>query len=343
MTLAHQPGLRNSVLAGVQAGVATAIALPLVLLSPWSHLVGFASLGALVALFGRFAPQLDRNRVLFLCAVCQVFAVCSMSAIAWVGAPVFLQLAALALFCGAFLFVVVNWGFGPPGALIFVFAAAASMGADLTFVQVMERTVATAAVAGLAWAICALTEVLRRNDPELFPVAAMLLPIRHLLAMSARATVGAAIAVFASHALGAHHPAWAAMGALAVLQGNQLHVNMNRALQRTVGTLVGAVLAWVLLVQAPSAAVIIGALVALQILTELVIGANYALGQVLVTPMALLMTPLAAPHSEGAAMAPERVLDTLLGAAVGICIAVLLSSVDDRRTLAKTQEKARKQ
>src|SRR5690606_22629443 len=154
----------------------------------------------------------------------------------------------------------------------------------------------------LAWAICAATETLRDNDPEVLPASAPSLPRRHLLAMAARATVGAAIAVFASHALGAHHPAWAAMGALAVLQGNHLHVNMNRARQRTVGTLVGAVLAWVLLVQDPSAGVIIGALVALQILTEIVIGANYALGQVLVTPMALLMTHLAAPHSEGAAM-----------------------------------------
>lgn len=105
------------------------------------------------------------------------------------------------------------------------------------------------------------------------------------------------------------------MGALAVLQGTHLHINMNRALQRTVGTTVGAVLAWLLLIQDPSVWILIAVLVALQILTE-VIGANYALGQV-VTPMALLMTllmtHLAAPQAGGPAMAPERVLDTLLG------------------------------
>lgn len=101
------------------------------------------------------------------------------------------------------------------------------------------------------------------------------------------------------------------MGALAVLQATHLHINMNRALQRTVGTTVGAVLAWLLLIQDPSVWILIAVLVALQILTE-VIGANYALGQV-VTPMALLMTHLAAPQAGGPAMAPERVLDTLLG------------------------------
>jgi uncharacterized membrane protein YccC len=131
------------------------------------------------------------------------------------------------------------------------------------------------------------------------------------------------------------------MGALAVLQGTHLHINMNRALQRTVGTTVGAVLAWALLIQDPSVWMLIAVLVALQVLTEMVIGANYALGQVLVTPMALLMTHLAAPQAGGPQMAPERVLDTLLGAAVGICIAVLLSSIDDRRRLAEHQEKPR--
>lgn len=71
----------------------------------------------------------------------------------------------------------------------------------------------------------------------------------------------------------------------------------------------------------------------LQILTEIVIGLNYGLGQVLVTPMALLMTHLAAPAAD-ASLAPERVADTLLGALIGIVIAVALSTLEDRRQLA---------
>lgn len=73
------------------------------------------------------------------------------------------------------------------------------------------------------------------------------------------------------------------MGALVVLQGAHLHINMNRAMQRTLGTMVGAVLAWVLLSQQPSVWVVIAVLVALQVATEMVIGSNYALGQVLVS------------------------------------------------------------
>lgn len=336
MGLAKQPSIRNSALAGLQAAVTAAIALPVVWLSPWPHLIGFAALGALVALFGRFASERDRNRILFLCALCQVFAVFSMSLVAWLGAPMIVQLALLALACGAFLFIGLTGGFGAPGPLIFVFAAAASMATDLTLEQVLERTAATAIIAALAWLICALSEALRRHPTADRPFPAEpQLPVRHRLNMAIRATVGAAIAVFASYALGALHPAWAAMGALAVLQGTHLHINVNRALQRMAGTSVGALLAWLMLIQEPSVWTIIAALVALQFLTELVIGANYALGQVLVTPMALLMTHLAAPQAGGAEMAPERVLDTILGATVGIIIAILLSSIDDRRQLAE--------
>lgn len=342
-TLARQPSLRNAFLAGLQAAVAVAIALPLTLMSPFAHLVGFVSLGALVALFGRFAPGKRRLGVLVLCALCQVLAVFTMSFIAWLGAPAVAQLAILAIGCGVFLFVSVKCKFGPPGVLIFVFASAASMATNLTAIDVLERTGATAAAAVLALAICAASEAFRHHpsaerpfpsDPDL--------PVLDLTLMALRAAVGSAAAVFASHALGAHHPAWAAMGALAILQGTHLHINMNRALQRMAGTTVGAVLAWLVLAQDPSAWVLVAILVALQLVTELVIGTNYALGQMFVTPMALLMTYLAAPTVSGPEMAPERVLDTIVGATVGITIAVLLSSIDDRQRLAEHQRSRRK-
>lgn len=341
LSLSPQPSLRNATLAGLQAGITAAIALSLFQLSPWSHLIGYAALGALVALFGRFAPSRRRLRILFLCGVCQVLAVFVMSAAAWLGAPMALQLLLLALGCGLFLFVSVTGGFGAPGPLIFVFAAGASMSASLDFGQVVERTAATAAVAALAWLVCLASEVFRHlPSPERPFPAEPERPLGHRLAAAARSSVGAGIAIFLSFAFGANHPAWAAMGALAVMQGSHLHITMNRALQRMAGTLVGAVFAWILLMQDPSVWTVIAALAGLQLLTEMVIGVNYAFGQVLVTPMALLMTYLAAAGTVGPEMAPERVLDTFLGAAVGIGMAVLLSTLDDRTHLAAHRNSA---
>lgn len=94
LALSSQPSLRNSALAGVQA----AIALPLIWLSPWSHLIGFAALGALVALFGRFAPSESRSRIILSSAILQVLAVFTMSAAAWMGASTAAQLALLRSF-----------------------------------------------------------------------------------------------------------------------------------------------------------------------------------------------------------------------------------------------------
>ena len=73
--------------------------------------------------------------------------------------------------------------------------------------------------------------------------------------------------------------------------------------------------------------------VVLQVVTEVVIGFNYALGLVFVTPMALLMTSLAAPAA-AASMPMARVLDTALGALVGVAFALVFSTLDDRVHLA---------
>jgi len=259
-----------------------------------------------------------------------------MSVAAWLGTPVSVQLLMLALACGLFLFVSVTCRFGPPGPLIFVFAAGASMSAGLGFEQVVERPAATAIVAALDGIVCVASEALRHKPSadRQFPVEPVR-PLAHRLLAAAQIAAGAGSAILVSYAFGANHPAWAAMGALAVMQGAHLHITMSRALQRMAGTFVGAILAWALLTHNPSIWIVIAILAGLQLLTEMVIGINYAFGQVLVTPMALLMTYLGTAQTVGAEIAPERVLDTMLGALVGIVLAVLFSTIDDRRHLAE--------
>lgn len=113
--LAPQPGLRNSALAGCQAALTAMVALPLIHLSPFSHLIGYASLGTLVALFGRFAPPSKRGGIVFACALLQTLMVFIMSAFAWAGAPLELQILLLAAACGFFFIVSTAGQFGPQG------------------------------------------------------------------------------------------------------------------------------------------------------------------------------------------------------------------------------------
>lgn len=336
LTLARQPSLRNAALAGSQAALTLAIALPLVHLSPWHGLTGFAALGALVALFGRFAPEGQRARVLLQSGALQVLAVLSMSLAVWLGLSANGQLTLLALASGVLFFATTTWRLGPPGVLIFVFAAGAAMGHPVTLPEIFGRVAATGLVAVLAWAVCTLTEVLRHaaGPDRPLPVEPVR-PLGHRLTASARVVLGAGIAAFASDMAGAAHPAWAAMGAIVVIQGPFLHVSMSRALQRMAGTVAGALLVWLILQADPSFWVLIAVLAMLQITTELIIGTNYGLGQILVTPMALLMSYLAMPQASGAAMASERVLDTLAGVVIGMLVAIVLSTLDDRAHLAR--------
>jgi hypothetical protein len=83
LLLAPQSVWSNSALAGLQAGLVVLIALPLVHLSPWPAMIGYGALGALVTLFGRFAPKARRSGILIQCALWQVLAVLSMSLGHW--------------------------------------------------------------------------------------------------------------------------------------------------------------------------------------------------------------------------------------------------------------------
>jgi hypothetical protein len=332
-----------SFVAGGQVALTTLIALPIVHFSPWSHLIGYASLGALAALFGRFAPESQRNGIVFRCAFWLVFAVFSMSLATWLGTPMLLQIAILALECGLYFWVATAGSFGPPGPLIFIFAASASMGDRISSNHLIEATVATALGAALAFTVCAVTERFRaRLRAGLVLPSDPVPPISERLSSVGRIVIASAVAALVALALGAEHPAWAAMGALAVLQASRLHVTMNRSLQRMVGTTVGALLVGLVLAQSPSIWLVFGLLLLLMIATEIVIGTNYGLGQILVTPMALLMTYLANPQFTGDGMICERIWDTLLGAGIGIAIAILGSTVADRGDLAEHHARRKK-
>lgn len=327
---------RNSLLIGTQAALASSLTLILGLVSPWPHLAGVAALGALAVLFGRFAPAGKRGGAVLTCAAWLVLAVVSMSVAARLGAPLPVRLGLLAFACGFFFFVVNTMRLGPPGALIFVFAAGAAMGDVASWQEVAERGVATALSGGLAWAISVAFDRLRLvAAPDAPTPIEPVRPLGHRLIAAGRIMLGATIAVFTADAFGSAHAGWAALGTLAVMQGAHLHISMNRALQRMAGTVVGAGLVWIVLAQEPSIWVVIAIVACLQVVIEMVIGANYALGQIFVTPLALLMSYLASNGAAGASMAGERIVDTLAGACIGIVLAVLSSTLDDRVQLAR--------
>ena len=340
LRLVAHPSLWISMVSGLQVGLSVLLVIVLTHFSLWSHLVGFASLGGLTALFGRFAPLKERRRIVTVTALLMTLAVLLPSLAAWAGATPWMLIGVLTLCVGMFTLMASHLRLGVPGAVIIVFATGAALLPVADMGTVIERTLATLAGGISACVVCTCTDWLRRKSlATLHLPQPMVQPLRKELLIALRVMVGAGLAAAISHAAGWAYPAWAAIGATAVMQGSHLHITMNRALQRMLGTIAGAALCAVILTTEPSFWVVVAWIVAFQLLTEVLMGFNYALGQLTVTPMALLMTYLAAPQSVALNLPLARVMDTVLGAVLGILFAVILSSVDDRKHLAQLRSK----
>ena len=322
--------LRNAGMAGLQAGLSILIAMCITHFSAWSHLVAYTALGAMAALFGRAASYRRRHKVLAVSGLLLVIGVAIPGLLAYLGMPTGGLVLVLALFAGLFTLAEAHWRLGAPGAVIFVFAVGASMSPADSLSTLCLRIVATCLGAVIAYLVCIVTDRARIAPPDT-PVTQHTAWARQLH-IALRISLGAACSASLVHYAGWHHPAWAAIGAVAVMQGSSLHSTMNRSLQRMAGTVVGACLAWVILSLEPTFLGLAIAVVTFQIVTEIVIGFNYALGQVAITPMALLMTYMANPISSST-MPIERILDSIVGALIGIVFALLFSSADDRHML----------
>ncbi len=334
LLVSSPPSLKIACIAGAQAGLACFVALGTAHISPWPYLVGFPALGALAALFGRYASQQHRRRIVLICGLLLVAGVLVPSLATYAGASQSLMVLLLAFLAGLYTLAVSRFGLGGgPGAVIFVFAVGATLSPADSLSMVFERSAATAWGAWVAWIVCALTDRLRPQNMGVKPPPPPR-PMSHELIVASRIALGAAAAALISYWAGWDYPAWAAIGAVAVMQGSHLHITMNRSLQRMAGTVVGACVVWAILEQSPSFWILVAVIVFFQIATEITIGFNYALAQVTVTPMALLMTHLASPIATSN-MPTERVLDTIVGASIGIVFAIIFSTVDDRKYLAR--------
>lgn len=148
---------------------------------------------------------------------------------------------------------------------------------------------------------------------------------------TARIGIASALAAWLAQTVGFGHPAWAATGATAVLQGPTPANVVVRGIQRAGGTAVGAVLAWWLLALHPSFWVTAAIVVALQVVTEVIVGRHYGLAMLTITPMALLMTSLAM-DADPARLALERATDTVIGTVVALGVLVLLTDHHQRRS-----------
>ncbi|MEY9874769.1 hypothetical protein ABH931_004269 [Streptacidiphilus sp. MAP12-33] len=333
----HRPAL--------SVAVATLLPNLLLLAAGRLDLVPYTSAGTMCALFAHALPYRERARTLAWVAGGMVASVAvALTAASLVRSAVVLVLLASAVAAAQKLLCDAT-RLGPPGNVIFTFASAAAFFLPQRLPQVPAH-LALVAVGGLiAWLVCLAPALVREHGPALTlarPRAPR--PLRAHLPLALRVGLGCTLAGLASLAVGVGHPYWAVVTAAAVHRANT-SVSFQRALQRTLGSLLGLAVftAAVPLVRTPG----VGALCALLLVAGCQIGAeatitrNYGLGQVFVTPMALLLVSLTSVEPFGA-LVGDRWLDTLFGAALGMAAAVLVTNrrAGERLTVALGQARA---
>jgi len=323
------PSTRDSLGGAIRCGASVTLAFLVVAAVGRLDLAGYASLGALASLYGRSSGYAWRLRLMALVGGALTVAVAATSALAAAAAPVVAELAVLTLLAAGATAGAVALRTGPPGATILVFAAGAGTAPVLAAGDVPARAAAVAGGALLACLVCNAGWVLdRRRGRPTEPAP----PVRDVvragtaggaaLAPTASVAVAAALAGTVASAAGWGHPAWAVMGAAAVLQGAHVRHMGVRALQRAAGTAAGVAIALPLLGAHLPFWAVAALVVVLQTATELVVARHYGVAMLTITPMALLMTSLGAPL-DPARLALDRALDTAAGAVVGLVVAVL--------------------
>ncbi|MFE7513291.1 FUSC family protein [Streptomyces sp. NPDC057540] len=148
-----------------------------------------------------------------------------------------------------------------------------------------------------------------------------------LLVPALRMVLGTGLAGGLALLLGLGHGYWAAISAAAVLHSVNVRTAAQRAVQRTLGTVAGLLLALGVLALGPEPVTLVLVIVLFEFLLEYVVARNYGLGVVFLTPLALLMTDLAAPAPAGA-LVQDRALSSVLGVAVALGCALMV--VHDR-------------
>ncbi|MFU8873094.1 FUSC family protein [Micromonospora sp. SL4-19] len=308
--LLHVRPVRGAHRVALRAGISVLAPLLTVLALGHPGWSVYAVFGAFTSLYGRNHVHLSRavmqasaGAVLTVSVVLGVL-VGSLESRAWVAVPVTAAIAAL----GTVLAAAQDWH--PPGPLFLIFAFGAVASAPHRVSDVPVAAVVAGLSSLFALLVGSVGSVLRRQRSRPARLAHVWTwqPVRYALAV--------VLAGGTATAVGIGHPYWAMVAAAAPLSVQGVTAQLVRAAHRALGTLLGLLTSAALLAPHLSPYAIVLVVAGLQIVTELLVGRNYGLALLFITPMALLMGQLAVARPAGQLLF-DRGVETAIGAAIG--------------------------
>jgi hypothetical protein len=313
----------------VAVRAAISIALPLMVVWLTGHIAWsmYAAFGAFASLYGRDAAYGARLRMQLQAGTALVLGVTAGAAIGcspdrrWLAVPV----VAACAFLVSLLADRLRWH--PAGPLFVVFGAAAVGAHAATPGQVPLAFAVAAAAALFAVAVGTAGRLLKlpgsaTSRSANFTAAPPAGPYPGWLwTQAGRYGVAVLAAGAAATAIGIGHPYWSMVAAVVAVTGADTTARLTRAIHRVAGTLAGVGLGAAILAPHLPVGALIVIVGLLQFATELVVGRNYGLAVVCLTPLALTMGTLAQPASTWPLL-DDRAIETVLGAVIGMAVSL---------------------
>nr|WP_314845075.1 FUSC family protein [uncultured Microbacterium sp.] len=309
-----------------QAALGIAVPIGVMTLLGQASLGYIAASGAFTVLFVGSAPVRDRARVLpFVAAGLIVSAALGVLVApdAW--------LVSIGVVVVAVVSAALSFGFrlGPPGPLFFVLVFGLS-GHVVVSGAIPPAVYLAALAAGCVFSyLVAMAPLLlprvRATAPrpvrELFPGPSFDMSARVLLV---RVAIVSVAGVLLGLVIDPTRTYWVVGSAVAVVGiAAARRTAFQRGLHRMLGTVVGAGVYALLALLHPAGLWLALLLGALQFAIELVVVRHYALALVFITPLVLLLTGAATGQNGSMEVAGERIVDTLVGAALGAASGLL--------------------
>ncbi|MFE3975891.1 MULTISPECIES: FUSC family protein [unclassified Peribacillus] len=119
---------------------------------------------------------------------------------------------------------------------------------------------------------------------------------------------------------------WIPLSCAAVMSGSTIIATFHRAVQRTFGTVIGLLIASLILAAVHNEFIIVLIILLLTFITELFIVRNYGLAAMFFTPSALIMAEYSSQSYDFSFFATVRITDIVVGSLIGLIGALLLGS-----------------
>ncbi|MGK9044067.1 FUSC family protein [Mammaliicoccus vitulinus] len=141
--------------------------------------------------------------------------------------------------------------------------------------------------------------------------------------------------VIIAFGMGFERAYWIPMSCCSVLLGSSSLSTIQRALQRTVGTIIGMLVAVLILLFEPNTWTIVILMAILMGTAELLIAFNYTIAVMFITPNVLLMSAAITKHFDTYLVVP-RITDVIIGSVIGLIGVLIVGRNQASKKLPKT-------